>query len=100
MEPKKGHRYLGMKYIPTIIFTDIIKFNLRDRKGIVCKFYAWLDDNDDTPIEIKLLVLDCCIFLSMLYAVETWGDISCIEKELRMIEQKALRAILQVQAST
>ena len=100
VEPKKGHRYLGMKYIPTIIFTDIIKFNLRDRKGIVCKFYAWLEDNDDTPIEIKLLVLDCCLFLSMLYAVETWGDISGIEKELRMIEQKALRAILQVKAGT
>ena len=89
-----------MKFIPTIIFTEIVKFNLRDRKGIVCKFYAWLEDNNDTPIEIKLLVLDCCMFLSMLYAVETWGDISCIEKELRRIEQKALRAILQVKAGT
>ena len=40
------------------------------------------------------------MFLSMLYAVETWGDISCIEKELRTIEQKALRAILHVKQGT
>ena len=100
VDPKKGHRYIGMKFIPTNVFTEIIKFNLKDRKGVVCKFYAWLEDNKEAPIEIKLLVLDCCMFLSMLYAVETWGDISCIEKELRTIEQKALRSILQVKAGT
>ena len=58
----------------------------------LCKFYALLEDNKGTAIEIKLLVLNCCMFLSILYAVETWGDISCIEKELRAIDQKVLRA--------
>ena len=100
VDPKKGHRYLGMKYLPTEIFPTIIQHNLNDRKGRICKFYAWLEDNKDTPIEFKLLVLDNCLFLSLLYGVETWGDISCIEKEVRMIELKALKAILQVKAGT
>ena len=100
VDPKKGHRYLGMKYLPTEIFPTIIQHNLTDRKGRICKFYAWLEDNKDTPIEFKLLVLDNCLFLSLLYGVETWGDISCIEKEVRMIELKALKAILQVKAGT
>ena len=65
-----------------------------------CKFYSWLEVNEETPIETKLLVLDNCIFSSILYAVETWGDIICIEKKLRKIEQKALKAVLKVKKGT
>ena len=68
---KGGHRYLGMKFFPTDNCEEIIKFNIKDRAGRLCKFYAWLEDNDDTPIEIKLLVLDTCLFNSLLYGVET-----------------------------
>ena len=53
-----AHKYLGMKFIPTNNFEEIIKFNLNNRKGKICKFYAWLENNYDTPIETKLLVLD------------------------------------------
>ena len=59
-------RYLGMKFIPTNAFTKIIKFDLNDRVGRVWKFYAWLEDSDTTPIEVKLLVLDNCLFNSIL----------------------------------
>ena len=68
--------------------------------GRVCKFYAWLEDNDTTPIEVKLPVLDNCLFNSILYGVETWRSIKCIEQELRTIEQKALKAILKVKKGT
>ena len=37
---------------------------------------------------------------SILYGVETWGSIKCIEQELRTIEQKALKAILKVKKCT
>ena len=100
VDPKKGHRYLGFKFLPTNDFSKIIKHNLDDRKGRVSKFYAWLEDNRNTPIEIKLLVLDNCLFSSLLYSVETWGDISIIEMELRKIELKALKAILQIKSGT
>ena len=95
-----GHKYLGMKFIPTNNFEEIIKFNLNDRKGKICKFYAWLENNYDTPIEIKLLVLDNCLFSSLLYGIETRGNISCIEKDLRTIEIKALKSILNVKKGT
>ena len=46
------------------------------------------------------MVLDACFFSSILYAVEVFGDISCVEKDLRLYEQKALRAILKVKKGT
>ena len=78
----------------------IIDINLNERINNVCKFYAWLEVNVETPIEIKLLVLDNCIFSSILYAVETWDDIGYTEKKLKLIEQKALKAVLKVKKGT
>ena len=100
VDPKKGHRYLGVKFLPTNDINMIIKFNIDGRLHNWCKFYGWLEANEDTPIEVKLLVLDACFFSSILYAVEVFGDISCVEKDLRLYEQKALRAILKVKKGT
>ena len=97
---KKGYKYLGMKFIPTNDINKIIDINLNERINNVCKFYSWLEVNDETPIEIKLLVLDNCIFSSILYGIETWGNIGHIEQKLRLIEQKALKAILKVKKGT
>ena len=96
----KGHRYLGVKFLPTNDVRKIIIFNIDDRFSQWCKFYAWLEVNEETPIEIKLLVLDACLFTCILYAVEVFGDITCVEKKLRLAEQKALRSILQVKKGT
>ena len=86
--------------MPTNDIERIIIFNIDDRFRNWCKFYAWLEVNDETPIEIKLLVLDACLLSVILYAVEVFGDMSCVEKKLRLAEQKALRAILQVKKGT
>ena len=91
VDKKKGHRYLGCKFLPTINIDMIISFNVDDRKHNWVKFYGWLDDNAETPIEIKLLVLDNCLFCSILYGFEVFGNIECVEKELRVAEQKALK---------
>ena len=53
-----------------------------------------------SPLLLKHHNLDNCLFLSLLYGVETWGNIECIEKDLRTMEHKALRAILRVKAGT
>lgn len=66
----------------------------------VAKFYAWLEVNEHTPVGIKLLVLDSCVFGALLYGVEAWGDVSHIEDKLRKIELKALKAILKVKKGT
>ena len=65
----KGHRYLGVKFLPTNDVDIIITFNIDDRFSQWCKFYSWLEVNEETPIEIKLLVLDACLFTSILYAL-------------------------------
>ena len=100
VDPKKGHRYLGVKFLPTNDINKIIEFNIEGRLHNWCKYYGWLEANEETPIEVKLLVLDGCFFSSILYAVEVFGDISCVEKKLRLYEQKALRAILKVKQGT
>ena len=100
VDADKGHKYLGVKFIPTSDIDKIIKFNHDDRKNNWVKFYSWLEVNEETPIEIKSLVLDNCLFNSILYGYEVFGNIQCVEKELRLAEQKALRAILQVKKGT
>jgi hypothetical protein len=40
------------------------------------------------------------MFNSILYSIEIWGDISCIENKLILAEQKALRSILEAKNGT
>jgi hypothetical protein len=96
----KGYRYLGIFFFPTNDIVLIIDRNFDKRMVHISKFYAWLSINEDTPIDVKLLVLDCYVFLAILYGIECMGDVSCIEKKLRDIERKALKAILCVKKGT
>ena len=100
VDKKKGYKYLGMLFFPSNDMNEILLKNINKRLVNVSKFYAWLNVNTDTPVEIKLMVLDNCVFNAILYGVETWGDISYIEEMLRNIEMKALKAILKVKKGT
>ena len=53
----KGHKYLGMLFYPTNDLDTIILNNISKRKVNVAKYYAWLEINDNTPVDVKLLVL-------------------------------------------
>ena len=66
----------------------------------VAKFYGWLANNETTPIEMKLRVLDNCMFPALLYGCEAWGEFSCVHDKIRKIEKKALKAILKVKSGT
>lgn len=96
----KGYKYLGLNCYPTNNINEIIVKNINKRMVHTSKFYAWLEANENTPIEIKLLVFDSCVMKALLYGVEAWGDITCIEKKLRKVEMKALKAILKVKKGT
>ena len=96
----KGYLYLGMIFLPTNEIFEIILKNINDRKGNISKYYAWLEINESTPIEVKLLVFDICFFSSILYGIEAWGDVSCITDMLLLIERKALKRILKVKSGT
>ena len=47
----------------------------------VAKFYSWLEINEDTPFFVKIKVLYTCLFASLLYSVEAWGDLQQVEKD-------------------
>ena len=66
----------------------------------IAKFYSWLEINENTPIETKLLVLDSCAFSALIYGCEGWGDISCVTSKLLAIEIKMLKTILKVKKGT
>ena len=86
IHPEKGQNYLGMLFLPTNELIRIIRFNIKNRKKHIAKYYAWLQVNENTPIETKLLVLDSCVLGALLYGCETWGDINELADELRVIE--------------
>ena len=57
-----------------------IKCNIEGRSHNWIKFYSWLEINEETPIEIKLLVLNTCLFMCILHSVEVFGDIGCVDR--------------------
>ena len=67
-------------HVYTNDFSKILIFNINNRVKHGAKFYAWLEINENSPIQTKLLVN--CVLSSILYGCEAWGDISCIEAKL------------------
>ena len=64
------------------------------------KFYAWLENNQDTPIKVKLLVLYNCVFLNIFYCAETWFELDAVSDVMLLLERQALKRCLGVKAST
>ena len=95
-----GYNYLGMLFIATNELKLILLYNINVRMKHIAKFYAWLEINENTPIETKIVVFDNCCLGALLYGCEVWGDISCIEEKLRTIEMKVLKRILNVKSGT
>ena len=96
----EGYNYLGMSFVATNVLNIILMHNISIRMKQVAKYYAWLEINENTPIETKLLVFDNCCLKALLYGSEGWGDISCIEKKLITVEMKVLKRILNVKGGT
>ena len=94
------YNYLGMLFLATNLLSIILKYNISKRMMHIAKYYAWLDINENTPIETKLNVFDSCCMQALLYGCEAWGDISCIEEKLVATEMKVLKRILNVKSST
>ena len=54
----------------------------------------------NTPVAIKLLILDNCVLKAILYGFEAWGDLSWIQKKLETIELDLLKSTLGVKKGT
>ena len=85
VDADKGNKYLGRLFFPTLNIDILFHKNLDNRMHSIRRFYAWLEINEDTPVEMKLLVLDQCMFTSLLYGIETWGNSKSIEKRILKI---------------
>ena len=67
----------------------------------IVKYYNWLEVNEWTPVTLKLRVLYNCMFSSILYSCETWGNIiTKLGKKILLVERKALKRILGVKSGT
>ena len=97
---KEGYRYLGVLFICSDEIAEQILKNIEDRKGNMYKFYAWLENNQDTPIKVKLLVLYNCVFSSIFYCAETWFELDAVSDVMLLLERQALKRCLGVKAST
>ena len=89
-----------MLFIPSNNITQIIQANLNHRAFNIKKCYDWLDINENTPIKIKLQVLDTCMFAAYLYETETWWKINDIADMILIKERKILKRVLGVKQGT
>ena len=101
VDDKDGYNWLGIYLHHSNDITKIIRYNLNKKKFNICKFYSWLEVNESISIKIKLQVLYSCMFSSIMYSSETWGDITDdLKEEICTIERKALRRVLGVKSGT
>ena len=95
------HLYLGMWFMASSEIWEQILCNFRHRSFNVKKFCEWLDINTMTPVNIKIHVLDACMFAAYLYGCECWSmSIDEVRESILAIERKLLKMILQVKPST
>ena len=92
--------YLGMLFIPTNDITALIRANLKHRSYNIKKYHEWLEVNENTPIRIKLQVLDACMLTAYLYGSETWWKIDEVADDILTQERKLLKRILGVKQGT
>ena len=92
--------YLGMLFIPTNDITALIRANLKHRSYNIKKYHEWLEVNENTPIKIKLQVLDACMLTAYLYGSETWWKIDEVADDILIQERKLLKRILGVKQGT
>ena len=100
VEEKEGYNWIGFWLTHTNKVHELIEFNLKKKAYNTAKFYEWLHINNETPFQVKLDVLYSCLFSSLLYSCEAWGNLIKIEEQFNVIERKALKAILGVKPST
>ena len=95
-----GYNWLGFWLTHNNDLSTLIAFNIKKKMFTIRKFYEWLTDNEETPFTIKIKVLYSCLFSSIIYSCETWGDPAMLSDNLRKIERKLLKRILGVKDGT
>ena len=96
----EDYMWLGFWLSDTNDISEIIQHHISKKMVHISSFYSWLAINEDTPIQIKLLVLYVCLFATILYSCEVWVNLAEVSEKLLLIEKKALKSCLGVKSST
>ena len=89
-----------MLFINTNNIVNMIKANLEHRTFNIKKYLDWLEINENTPVLIKLKVLDMCMLPAYLYGAETWWEIDKVADLILVEERRILKRILGVKNGT
>ena len=100
VECNDGYDLLGFRLSYSNDIHEIIEKNLSSKMFNIAKFYAWLEYNEQTPFFVKMKVLYSCLFQSILYSAEAWGDLRKVKTILISTEVKALKCCLGVKSGT
>ena len=100
VKDQDGYNWLGFWLSHTNKILELIQFNVKKKMYNIAKFYEWLKVNNETPFQVKIDVLYSCLFMSILYSCEAWGNLTRIEEQFNLIERKALKAILGIKQGT
>ena len=100
IEKNTCHSWLGFQLRHTNNVTKLIDANISNKMFNIAKYFAWLEINECTPFCIKLSVLYGCVFASLLFSVEAWGDTKTFMERVLQIERKLLKKCLGVKSGT
>ena len=89
--------YLGSAITNSTKVSDDVNADIKQRQSSVIKYFAFLRNNSNAPVDIKLKVLEACIS-SLLYNAETWCDVKF--KRLEVVYRRILKSILGVGMTT
>ena len=82
VDDNDGYNWLGFWLTHTNDVGRLLEFNLNKKAFNIVKFYEWMAVNTDTPFQVKIKVLYSCLFSSLIYSCESWGDISNMQNRL------------------
>ena len=90
--------YLGSVITCSTKLAHDVEADIKHRHLNIVKFYAFLRSNRNAPVDVKLKVLEACVFSSLLHNAETWAD--CRIERLEVLHRRMLKSILGVRMTT
>ena len=90
--------YLGSVITCSNKLIHDVEADIKNRQLNIVKFYAFLRNNKNAPVDIKLKVLESCVLHSILHNAETWAD-SKIDR-LEVVYRRMLKSVLGVRMTT
>ena len=90
--------YLGSTITDSGNVTNDLKAEIRQKEKKFNKFFAFLTQNRNAPLEVKEKVLQSCVLSTIIYNCESWGNANLDNLEAKY--RQALKYMLGVRNST